>query len=189
MKTQRGKSCIFKSERLSVCLRLRSGLELGVASLLDKDPRVKSLQYEKVRVPWMQREKQRVYIPDFTIGLERGGYLVVEVKPEGWARRTVTQQKARAAIIQLEPLRIGFQIWTERDLERFKREGISWGRLLSGRDLVRRSLILGGRMEKVWLSGLLAAACGEGGAGLGKLPLERRENLWVRSEAGVVVPA
>lgn len=182
MKKQRGKIVSFRSERLSVSWRLRSGLELAVANLLDSERRVVSMTYERFRVPWMQRQKQRVYIPDFAIRLENAGCLVIEVKPEAWTRRTPTQQKARAAIIHLEPLQIGFLIWSEVDLERYQREGISWERILAGRDLCRRNLVLGGRSEQVWLSGLLAASFAAGERVRGKNPVERSGNMWRRAD-------
>lgn len=160
MRKTAGKIVLCELSRLGFSLRVRSVLESRAARLLDGDSSVESLRYENLRVVTMVGMNRKVYIPDFQVGLVNGGCLVIETKGERWTRRPSTQRKARAAITQLAPLGIGYVMLSEKDVYRMEGETIRWANLFAGRDLCRRNLVLGGRMEEIWLEGLRAGSGG-----------------------------
>lgn len=78
-------------------IRCHSSWEAAYANYLDTDPSVLSFVKDKIRIPYFDGIKKRVYITDFFVELVSGEKLLVEVKPKELLLDDVIPLKTEAA--------------------------------------------------------------------------------------------
>jgi hypothetical protein len=144
----RAKECLFsprnKKKLLGTwSLKMRSRWERRVAEYLDNTPEVVSWSYERKKVWYYNpvRKKRTFYLPDFWAKTKDGKEHILEVKPykethpprrtKGKSERTwlyenatyqINQAKWAACQDYCKRIRADFQIVTEREIYRNKKE-------------------------------------------------------------------
>jgi len=118
--TGRGyKSGIYHLVRLNMNILYRSSYELRFLEHIDKDNNIINLEYEKIRIPYIDSKgDSHTHIPDYLLTLSSGNKVLVEVKPSTFLIRDEdTIRKCMAAMFWAITNNISYSIIAEKDLD------------------------------------------------------------------------
>jgi len=110
----------FFSNKMNKEIPYRSSWEKVVIEMLNKDPSVKSFEFEPLSISYIYsvENRNRYYIPDFLIEYNNGVKKMVEVKPSFYLNYQINKDKFKAAKEYCRRRNILFEIWTEKRISK-----------------------------------------------------------------------
>lgn len=119
-KVKRGVIHNLKKLKNSESLSYRSSLEKKFIQYLENSEKFVGYLYEAIKIPYIYKGTQRIYIPDFLVKTKDQEYILIEVKPHNQVNLLVNKLKFKAAEEYLKRNNKGvkFKIITEKFLDK-----------------------------------------------------------------------